>query len=97
MDVQEFYSRIKSTLLLKDKTVSQLCFSCRIPYQNFVNKKSQKVYPPVTECYRIAKYLNVSLEYLLTGENQDEFIKNYESTVMKDKLTRIAEILNSDV
>ena len=67
-------------------------------YQNYLNKRTRKTYPSLPECYRIAKYLGVSIEYLLTGENPDSnIIPNYENTVMKDKLNRIAEILNSDV
>ena len=98
MDATDFYNRIKSLLTLKNKTITDLCHACSIPYQNFVNKRTRKTYPPVQECYRIAKYLNVSIEYLLTGNNPDaNFYPNYENTVMKDKLDRIAEILNSDV
>lgn len=91
MDATEFYNRIKTVLNSNNLSLGDLCKAIDTPYQNFVNKRTRRTYPNVIDCYRIAQFLNVSVEYLLTGKEKD----SPDNSVLQDKLDKIARIVNS--
>lgn len=90
MDPIEFYDRIKSVLTEKKIPLVDLCKAIDTPYQNFINKRTRKTYPNVIDSYKIAQFLNVSLEYLLTGKDNCT-----DNSILQVKLDQIANIVNS--
>ena len=66
-DIIDFWDRIKKCCKTKNQTLQELYEKLNLPLQNMRNKRTRKVYPNLEEVLKIAKCLNVSVEYLITG------------------------------
>ena len=70
MDVKYFWQRVKQSLKELKVTQRELAEYLGIPIRTMENWMSRGIYPLVSDGYRIAKYLGVSVEYLLTGREK---------------------------
>ena len=68
--VNEMIERIKTKVPLKN--IESLGFS----QSTIATWKSRNTFPKADDLYKIADYLNVSMEWLLTGEIKDRFNPN---------------------
>jgi len=62
---------IRSELNLRDLTRKWLSEETKIPLSTINGWHSKNLTPDVVSVYKVAKALNVSIEYLLTGEKTD--------------------------
>lgn len=77
-EIMAFWERLKTILKSIGKTQIDLCNDLGYPLQTFKNKKVRKTFPSIEELFNIAEYLNVSVEYLVTGEEKDIYKGRYE-------------------
>ncbi|MCR4676802.1 MAG: helix-turn-helix domain containing protein [Sphaerochaetaceae bacterium] len=78
------------------KSIRNLSNETGIPYQTIVNQRTQGRYPTVEMLYKIAKVMNVSLDWLLLGKER-KIDKNVLEVAKRLKEAGIKEIeaLNS--
>ena len=71
MQVNQFWNRVRN--LLKSSGISQetLAKACKIPYATVKGWMSKNYWPPVNDVAVIARYLNVSIDYLVFGKETD--------------------------
>lgn len=72
LNVDEFWDRIKELTKNKQTTKLQFCNDLGFHFNTFCNKVTQKVYPTLKELLLLAKYFNVSVEYLIFGKTYAE-------------------------
>jgi transcriptional regulator with XRE-family HTH domain len=67
MDINAFWNRVK--ILLKEKGVTQVAMAkaCGFSPATFKGWMAKLVTPTVDSAFAIAQYLDVSLEYLISG------------------------------
>lgn len=82
----EFTDRIDDLLLRINEKRSHLAEKIGIANQSFTDWKKRGTIPSADIALKIAKYFNVSVEYLLTGKDTDgispeeiEFMRKYKS------------------
>ena len=87
----DFYNRVK--LLVKEKNYSLLPFleSLGISYETFRGQRRYNNLPRADEAVKIAKALNTTVEYLVTGENQQQ------TPIMKTELLNILHLLEKQI
>lgn len=76
--INGFWNRIKELLKEQNKTQIELCELCGLNLHAFRNKIALGTNPNVIDAYKIARYLNTSVEYLVTGKETNEYKKMYE-------------------
>lgn len=69
---EEFFERVKEMVKVKGKQLLPFLEEVGINYNSWKSCRTYKNYPRVDEAFKIAKALDVSVEYLLTGVNQNE-------------------------
>lgn len=89
----DFWERIKKISKENNISQSELCAYIQCPVQNLRNKITRGAYPNVIDSVKIAKYLNTTVEYLVTGEEPNAELCN--NNVLQEKLNKIKEIINS--
>ena len=68
------FDRVKSLAKMKGTTIEGVLNSAgAIPLNTYNGWRKRKLLPRADECLAIAKALNTSVEYLLTGEERDTF------------------------
>lgn len=87
---REFWSRVD--ICLKGESLKSLCDRTGLNYDSIRNRKSGLTYslPRLETAYAIAKALNISIEYLLTGKHEVHQFPQRIDTIAR-KLTRISE------
>ena len=99
MDIRSFWNRVKAGI--KDKAVTQkeAARSCRIPYQKLRNWMSKCMIPPLNYAHRLSQYLDVSLEYLISGEGTDKISKTNEEilVLLKQLNVKFTEIRRNNI
>lgn len=78
--MNDFFKRIENLLNQQKKTQKELskCIDLASP-QIYTNWKSRNSIPSADIAVKIAKYLNTTVEFLVTGTESDEFKNKYES------------------
>lgn len=89
LDNIELVDRINNLLDTKGLSKNKLITDCELS-PNCFTKWKQGTYPNSTTLYNVSRYLNVSMEYLLTGEtpvdvNALELVQNYNKLSERDK------------
>lgn len=79
----DFYERVKDAVRQKGYSLIPFLNGLGINYDSYKSAKRAGNLPRADEAYKIASALNVSLEYLLTGNDNDVYKSKYES-VMKE-------------
>lgn len=87
INIEQFYERLKQICLNRNITLKALCEQLGINYRTYQNKKFRGLIPTVDELVKMSEYLDVSLDYLLTGSA-------VELEACKDKLKKIQNIIN---
>lgn len=90
--VIDFWKRVN--LLIKSNGTKQqvVAESCNIPYQTLRGWVTRHCYPDALQTYKIAKLLNTSVEYLITG--QESSPSAAELSNLKQKIRELAASLN---
>ena len=73
---------------------SDLSRAINIPDQTIRNWFGRESYPSADVCYKVAKYLGVSVEYLLTGEDSEEE-KEGKTSTSESKVSELEEKYNN--
>lgn len=84
MDYTEFWKRTNSLIKLLNKTQRGLALECGFTERRIETLSSNNRSPDVIEAVKIAKALNTTVEYLVTGEDENQAAK--ELTELKAKL-----------
>lgn len=84
-DAINFWQRVNELLKKSGKTQIELCKDCGFSLNSFRNRISVASSPNVFDAYKIACYLNTSIDYLITG-------KAAESS--PDDLARLKDIIS---
>jgi len=82
--MNEFAKNLKMECFYYDISLKVLAAKAGIPYPSLLTyTKKKAVLPRVDVAYKLAKALNVSVEYLLTGKERiDKNTKTYYQTVL---------------
>lgn len=94
MSMTEFYYRIDK--LLKEKNLSQKELSAFIGLKSsqiFSNWKQRSTIPAANIAVKIAQYLNTSVEFLITGKENNHLAD--ENKRLQEKIKSIADIVNN--
>lgn len=84
MNYTEFWLRTNTLIKLLNKTQRGLALECGFTERRIETLSSNSRSPDVIEAVRIAKALNTTVEYLVTGEEENKAEK--ELTELKAKL-----------
>lgn len=90
--VSDFWYRVKKQSKSKSVTQKDLCAQLKCPVQTLRNKINRGAYPSITDCIIIARYLDTTVEYLVTGDELE--YEPVSDNTLQDKLNRIADIIN---
>lgn len=71
--IKNFWNRVKRHQRMKGYSQGQFCELCNFNIGSFRNKISRNLKPDIIEAYTISKVLNVTIEYLLTGEDSTTY------------------------
>ena len=85
----EFWKRTNK--LIKDKNSKQenVAQECGIPYQTFRSWVTRQTFPDALQTYKIAKALNTTVEYLVTGSDTNPAERELKE--LKERLKNLAE------
>ena len=67
----DFWMRLKSEIKAKNTTQEWIAGKIGVPFGTFRKWMTRKTYPSLKEGIEIAKLLDTSAEYLVTGTGQD--------------------------
>lgn len=68
----DFWTRTNRLIKLRKSKQETVALECGIPYQTFRGWVARRVYPDALEAVRIADTLGTSVEYLVTGKEQNK-------------------------
>jgi transcriptional regulator with XRE-family HTH domain len=68
MDAKKFWARVRALLKEKGKSHKDLAAACGFQLHTFQGWMYKNLFPGVVDAYYIARSLDVSLEYLITGK-----------------------------
>ena len=75
--INEFWNRVKELIKEQNKTQIELCEFCGLNLHAFRNKIALNTNPNVIDAYKIAAYLNTTVEFLVTGNESSEYRENF--------------------
>ena len=88
----DFWARLKGEIKAKNTTQEWIANKIGVPFGTFRKWMTRKTYPSIKDGQEIAKLLDTSVEYLLTGveskylnETEKELIKAYRELSPDDK------------
>ena len=88
----DFWTRLKGEIKAKNTTQEWIANKIGIPFGTFRKWMTRKTYPNIKEGQEIARLLDTSVEYLLTGaeiedlnDTERELIKTYRKLSHADK------------
>ena len=92
MYAKVFWNRVKG--LIKNKNITQeiTAKECGINFNTWRGWGSKNIIPSVIDCIKIARYLDVSLDFMLVGKE-----RNSQAKIMniKDQLEKTIAKLNT--
>lgn len=88
MDYSDFWLRTNTLIKLLNKTQRGLALECGFSERRIESLSSNNRSPDVIEAVKIAQALNTTVEYLVTGENENTAEKQLKELKMK-----LAELL----
>ncbi|MCL2267086.1 MAG: hypothetical protein FWC17_04895, partial [Treponema sp.] len=88
----DFWMRLKNEIRIKNTTQEWISGQIEVPFGTFRKWMTRKTYPNLKEGVEIAKLLDVSAEYLITGieignlnDSEKKLINAYRKLSMADK------------
>lgn len=95
MTGKDLVSRIDDILKTKNKKRSALAQYLNITPQSFTDWNKRGNFPKADMLYKIAQYLEVSMEYLITGTHSDTFeVIKAKLAIIKEHIQAIENDLN---
>lgn len=88
----DFLERIDMILKENKKTRKSLCEKLSILQGTMATWKTKNIMPPVDTIYKIAKELNVSIDFLLTGREFEIKSNKTKETVKNNILSEINKL-----
>ena len=92
MNDSDFYERIKELAKKKNITVKNLIEACGINYDSYNSCKRYGNLPRADETLNIARALNTTVEFLVTGEETNPLAEKVEK--LEKKLESIRKIID---
>ena len=94
MNAKAFWNRVKIRIKEKAVTQAEAARVCGLPFSKFRNWMSRNMIPPLNYAHRLARYLGVSLEYLICGQGTDQASKINEEVLglLKKAEQRLTEV-----
>ena len=77
----EFWQRVKELIKSQKLTQEKICSSCDISLSTFVSWIHNERLPDLISALKIAKALNTSVEYLVTGKDSNIYKEKYDVLV----------------
>jgi len=87
MDIDAFWKRVKKLIKEKNTTQIMAAKACGRSLDTFRGWMSKKFIPPLDDAYRLALFLNVSLEYLITGRTTEKAEQIEKVCISLEKLS----------
>lgn len=91
----DFWDRLKSEIKRQNTTQEWIANQCGISFGTFRKWLSRKTMPNVDQAYLIAKTLGVSVEYLVTGNKDNQLINPQLKSIHDNLLLLTDEELKS--
>lgn len=73
-----FWDNVKSELKVNSLTLKDLSLKTELNYRTLQNQISRNIVPDAIQSVIIAKALNTTVEYLVTGEDSNPYKDKYE-------------------
>ena len=90
-----FKDNLKDELLFQDIQIKEFAKKIGIPYTTMLSYLNSKgCLPKVDTAYKMAMELGVTVEFLITGNEKDNFIKNLSLTY-KEFISLPSNVVNS--
>jgi hypothetical protein len=68
MEVKNFWDRVKKLIKARNISCVAAAKACKIPSQTFYGWINKDLLPGLLDAYVIARFLGVTVEYLITGK-----------------------------
>lgn len=103
LDVQAFWERLKQIYKTRNLSQKAVCEELGFNAQSFINKKNLGYFPTVEQLVKISQHFGISLNYLITGNIDDESDNELQVQfnelqkqldTYKQKFEKIKEIIN---
>ena len=97
MNVKSFWNRVKTRIKEKGLTQAEAAKACKMSYPKLRNWMSKSLVPPLSYAHKLARFLGVSLEYLIDGQGPDKVSMTNEKVLalLKEAEDRLTEIRRS--
>ena len=97
MNIKAFWSRVKARIKQKGVTQAETAKACGMSSDKFRRWMATNMIPPLSAAYRLAGYLGVSLEYLVSGQGPDKVSRINEEVLglLKEAENKLSEIRRS--
>lgn len=92
-EIVAVYDRIKNLCKTKGVTQIDMCNACNMNIYSHKGRITRNIAPDVFDTLKIAQFLNVSVEYLITGEEKNIYKKKYDN-IKADIETFIEKVKN---
>jgi transcriptional regulator with XRE-family HTH domain len=86
-----FWNTVKTLIKKNHITQETLCSQCNFPLSTFKHWIFKSIFPDALQSYKIAKALNTSVEYLLTGEEPKLDPALSELSELKQRIKELAD------
>lgn len=88
----EFWIRVNALIKSRKTKQQSVAEVCGISYQTFRGWVTRQSFPDALQVFRIAKSLDTTVEYLMTGSDTSPLAA--ENATLKDKISRAIEMLS---
>ena len=88
MNISKFWSRIKGLLKEKGITQGDAAKACNVPVNTLRHWMTKEYYPPLNYVASLARFLGVSIEYLVYGKEREK------SSILKNIYTQLENLKN---
>jgi len=88
----EFWERVKILVIKQNTKLSWVAETCGFNTRTFQGWITKEIMPNADQAYKIAKVLDTSVEYLITGIDSDSFSENEKDSALS-KLKKIISLL----
>lgn len=95
-NIYSFWNRIDSLVDNLGTTLKDLCEKAEINYGSMRRQRTSMIYPGTSEVVRIAKTLNTTIDYLLTGEDSHPLSAEAQAVESDPKLRLLVNTLMND-
>ena len=92
-NVSDFWQRLNIALASCNKTsLKEVCMTAGVAYQTLLNQKCQNRFPSVPVIAALAKELDCTIDWLLTGKEYKERMQNYYSAKIQSAIDILQQL-----